>query len=79
MLPSVFPFSSQLDGMDRIESPQDDSEDLKYVTLNFKSRLSPEDPLYCNVEPSQTRGKPEDDHVEYATIALKELPTNDKG
>ncbi|KAK2526630.1 hypothetical protein Q9233_008400 [Columba guinea] len=70
---------AQLDSTDRMERPQDDSEDLKYVTLNFKSRLSPEDPLYCNVEPSQAHGKPKDEHVEYATIALKELPTNDKG
>ncbi|XP_005515100.2 uncharacterized protein LOC102090442 [Columba livia] len=70
---------AQLDSTDRMERPQDDSEDLKYVTLNFKPRLSPEDPLYCNVEPSQAHGKPEDEHVEYATIALKELPTNDKG
>ncbi|XP_065505695.1 polymeric immunoglobulin receptor-like [Caloenas nicobarica] len=69
----------QLDSTDRMESPQDDSKDLKYVTLNFKSRLSPEDPLYCNVEPRQAHRKPEDEHVEYATIALKELPMNDKG
>ncbi|NWX03880.1 TREM1 protein, partial [Caloenas nicobarica] len=61
----------QLDSTDRMESPQDDSKDLKYVTLNFKSRLSPEDPLYCNVEPRQAHRKPEDEHVEYATIALK--------
>ncbi|XP_065710747.1 triggering receptor expressed on myeloid cells 1 [Patagioenas fasciata] len=70
---------AQLDSTDRMESPQDDSKDLKYVTLNFESRLSPEDPLYCNVQPSQAHRKPEDEHVEYATIALKELLTNDKG
>lgn len=56
-----------------MESPKDDSKDLKYVTLNFKSRLSSEDPLYCNVEPSQTHRKPKDENVEYAIIALKQL------
>ncbi|XP_075030217.1 polymeric immunoglobulin receptor-like [Calonectris borealis] len=70
---------AQLDSTERMESPKDDSKDLKYVTLNFKSRLSSEDPLYCNVEPSQTHRKPEDENVEYAIIALKQLPTNDKG
>lgn len=62
-----------------MESPKDDSKDLKYVTLNFKSRLSSEDPLYCNVEPSQTHRMTEDEDVEYAIIAFKQLPTNDKG
>ncbi|XP_010082919.1 PREDICTED: uncharacterized protein LOC104469887 [Pterocles gutturalis] len=70
---------AQLDSAERMESPKDDSEDLKYVTLNFKSQLSLEDPLYCNVEPSQTHRKPEDESVEYAIIALKQLPANDKG
>ncbi|KAM9594430.1 uncharacterized protein ACIBXB_018935 isoform 2-T3 [Morphnus guianensis] len=70
---------AQLDSTERMESPKDDSKDVKYITLNFKSRLSPEDPLYCNVEPSQAHGKPRDENVEYATIALKQLPTNDKG
>ncbi|KAF1403648.1 Trem-like transcript 2 protein, partial [Spheniscus magellanicus] len=62
---------AQLDSTERMESPKDDSKDLKYVTLNFKSQLSPEDPLYCNVEPSQTHRKPKDENVEYAIIALK--------
>ncbi|XP_049688911.1 CMRF35-like molecule 1 isoform X6 [Accipiter gentilis] len=70
---------AQLDSTERMESPKDDSKDVKYITLNFKSQLSPEDPLYCNVEPSQAHGKPKDENVEYATIALKQLPTNDKG
>ncbi|KFV97055.1 hypothetical protein N327_03633, partial [Fulmarus glacialis] len=70
---------AQLDSTERMESPKDDSKDLKYVTLNFKSQLSSEDPLYCNVEPSQTHKKPKDENVEYAIIALKRLPTNDKG
>ncbi|NXQ95180.1 TRML2 protein, partial [Sagittarius serpentarius] len=70
--------TAQLDSTERMESPKDDSKDLKYVTLNFKSRLSPEDPLYCNVEPSQAHRKPKDEDVEYASIALKQLPANDK-
>ncbi|XP_054660112.1 polymeric immunoglobulin receptor-like isoform X1 [Grus americana] len=70
---------AQLDSTERIESPTDDSKDPKYVTLNFKSRLSSEDPLYCNVERSQAHKKAKDENVEYAVIALKQLPTNDKG
>ncbi|NWU72327.1 PIGR protein, partial [Pterocles burchelli] len=63
--------TAQLDSAERMESPKDDSEDLKYVTLSFKPQLSLEEPLYCNVEPSQTPRKPEDESVEYAVIALK--------
>ncbi|XP_026720282.1 uncharacterized protein LOC113489007 [Athene cunicularia] len=70
---------AQLDSTGRIGSPKDDSKDLKYVTLNFTSQLIPEDPLYCNVEPSQAHRKPKDENVEYAIIALKQVPTNDKG
>ncbi|NXF45506.1 TREM1 protein, partial [Oceanites oceanicus] len=62
---------AQLDSTERMESPKDDSKDLKYVTLNFKSQLSPEDPLYCNVAPSQTHRKPKNENVEYAIIAFK--------
>ncbi|XP_064328014.1 CMRF35-like molecule 1 [Phalacrocorax carbo] len=69
---------AQPDSTERMESPSHDSTDLKYVTLNFKSQLSPEDPLYCNAEPNQTHRKPEEENVEYATIALKQLPMNDK-
>ncbi|NXJ36565.1 TREM1 protein, partial [Ciconia maguari] len=69
---------AQFDSTERMESPKDDSKDLKYVTLNFKSQLSPEDPLYCNVEPNQTHRKPKDENVEYAVVAFKQLPTNDK-
>ncbi|NXT18041.1 TREM1 protein, partial [Syrrhaptes paradoxus] len=63
--------TTQLGSAERMESPKDASEDLEYVTLNFKSQLSLEDPLYCNVEPSQAPRKPEDESVEYAIIALK--------
>ncbi|NXK05248.1 PIGR protein, partial [Herpetotheres cachinnans] len=62
---------AQLDSTERMESPKDDSKDLKYVAMNFKSQRSPEDPLYCNVEPSQAHRKLKDENVEYATIALK--------
>ncbi|KFQ73593.1 hypothetical protein N337_03485, partial [Phoenicopterus ruber ruber] len=71
--------TAQLDSTEKMESPTDDSKDLEYITLNFKSQLSPEDPLYCNVEPSQTHREPKDENVEYAIIALKQLPANDKG
>ncbi|XP_061327862.1 polymeric immunoglobulin receptor-like isoform X1 [Pezoporus flaviventris] len=71
--------TAQPDSYERLPSPRDNSKDLKYVTLNFKSRLSPEDPLYCNVELSEVLRKPKDENVEYATIAVKQLTTNDKG
>ncbi|NWW44643.1 CLM6 protein, partial [Pedionomus torquatus] len=62
---------AQLDRTERTESPKDDSEDLQYITLNHKFQLSPEAPLYCNVEPSQVHRKPADENVEYAVITLK--------
>ncbi|NXX95874.1 PIGR protein, partial [Centropus bengalensis] len=62
---------TQLHSSKGMESPKDDSKDLKYATLNFKPRPSPEDPLYCNIEPSQAPRKPQDESVEYAVIALK--------
>ncbi|NXK55896.1 PIGR protein, partial [Chauna torquata] len=63
--------TAQLESTERMGSPQDDSKDLKYATLDFKSQLSPEEPLYCNVEPSQAPEKPKDENVEYAIIAFK--------
>uniref|UniRef100_A0A8C3KFA4 Ig-like domain-containing protein n=1 Tax=Calidris pygmaea TaxID=425635 RepID=A0A8C3KFA4_9CHAR len=71
--------TAQLDRTERTEIPKNDSEDLQYVTLNHKSQLSPEAPLYCNVEPSQAHRKPKDENVEYAAVALKQLSTNEKG
>ncbi|PKU36018.1 polymeric immunoglobulin receptor-like [Limosa lapponica baueri] len=71
--------TTKLDRTERTESPKNDSEDLQYVTLNHKFQLSPEAPLYCNVEPSQAHRKPNDENVEYAVVALKQLPTNEKG
>ncbi|NWX22501.1 CLM5 protein, partial [Aegotheles bennettii] len=65
--------TANLDSTGGMEDHKDDSNDLKYATLNFKSQLRPalrpEDPLYSNVGPSQTRGKPAVENVEYATIA----------
>lgn len=57
----------------------DDSRDLNYITLDFKPQLSSDEPLYCNVELSQTPRKPIDENVEYAIITHKQLPKNDKG
>ncbi|XP_053943866.1 polymeric immunoglobulin receptor isoform X4 [Cuculus canorus] len=71
--------TTQLNGSERRESLKDDSKDLKYATLVFKPQPSPENSLYCNVEPSQAHRKSSDEYVEYAAIALKQLPTNDKG
>ncbi|NWS41599.1 TREM1 protein, partial [Probosciger aterrimus] len=63
--------TAQPDSYERLQSPRDNSKDLKYVTLNFKPQLSPEDPLYCNVELSEAHRKPKDENVEYAIIAFK--------
>uniref|UniRef100_A0A8B9TJC0 Ig-like domain-containing protein n=1 Tax=Anas platyrhynchos TaxID=8839 RepID=A0A8B9TJC0_ANAPL len=59
----------QLESTERMETPKDDSKDLKYVTLDFKSQRSPEESLYCNVEPYQAPKNPKDENVEYAIIA----------
>ncbi|NWZ22702.1 CLM8 protein, partial [Asarcornis scutulata] len=61
--------TTQLESTERMETPKDDSKDLKYVTLDFKSQRSPEEPLYCNVEPDQVPKNPKDENVEYAIIA----------
>ncbi|XP_032059162.1 uncharacterized protein LOC116498838 [Aythya fuligula] len=61
--------TTQLESTERMETPKDDSKDLKYVTLDFKSQHSPEEPLYCNVEPDQAPKNPKDENVEYAIIA----------
>ncbi|XP_025967506.2 polymeric immunoglobulin receptor-like [Dromaius novaehollandiae] len=71
--------TAQFQSTERMGSPRNDSNDLKYVTLHFTTPLSPEEPLYANVGPSQAPRKPKAETVEYADIALKELPTNDKG
>ncbi|XP_008941555.1 PREDICTED: CMRF35-like molecule 1 [Merops nubicus] len=70
---------AQLSSTERMESPKDDSNDLKYAALNFTSQRSSEDTLYCNVEPSQADRKAKDESVDYAVIALKHLPMNNKG
>ncbi|NXI46475.1 TREM1 protein, partial [Galbula dea] len=70
--------TAQLSTTKRMESPKDDSKDLKYATLSFKSQPSPEDTLYCNIEPSQAPRRAEEENVDYAVIRLKKLPANEK-
>ncbi|XP_014728071.1 PREDICTED: natural cytotoxicity triggering receptor 2 [Sturnus vulgaris] len=43
-----------------------------HINLDVQSLPSPEDPLYCNVEPSQAHRNPQ--CVEYAVIAFKQSP-----
>ncbi|NXN84188.1 CLM5 protein, partial [Bombycilla garrulus] len=52
----------------RRASSQDDSKGPAYINLDVQSQPSPQDPLYCNVEPSQAHRNPQ--HVEYAVIAF---------
>ncbi|NXC91533.1 CLM7 protein, partial [Cercotrichas coryphoeus] len=54
------------------ESSQDDSKGSGYINLDVQSHPSPEDPLYCNVEPSQAPRNPP--CVEYAVIAFSQSP-----
>uniref|UniRef100_A0A669QIC4 Ig-like domain-containing protein n=1 Tax=Phasianus colchicus TaxID=9054 RepID=A0A669QIC4_PHACC len=68
-----------LESTERMGRTTDDSRDLNYITLDFKPQLSSDEPLYCNVELSQTPRKPIDENVEYAIITHKQLPKNDKG
>ncbi|NXE69693.1 TRML4 protein, partial [Calcarius ornatus] len=56
----------------RRESSQDGSKGPAYINLDVQSPPSPEDPLYCNVEPSQAPRNPQ--HVEYAIIAFNQSP-----
>ncbi|NWI06033.1 CLM7 protein, partial [Tichodroma muraria] len=58
----------------RRESSQDDSKGTACINLDVQSHPSPEDPLYCNVEPSQAHRSPQ--HVEYAVIAFSQPPRN---
>ncbi|NXO68960.1 CLM9 protein, partial [Phainopepla nitens] len=58
----------------RREGSQDDSKGPAYINLDVQSQPSPEDPLYCNVEPSQAHRNPQ--HVEYAVIAFSPSPRN---
>ncbi|NXY21683.1 TRML2 protein, partial [Atrichornis clamosus] len=59
------------------ESSQDDSKGPAYINLDVQSHPGSEDPLYCNVEPSQAHRKPQ--NVEYAVIAFNQSPRNDRG
>ncbi|NXP62866.1 PIGR protein, partial [Chloropsis cyanopogon] len=56
----------------RRESSQGDSKGPAYINLDVQSHPSPEDPLYCNVEPSQAGRNPRG--VEYAVIAFNQSP-----
>ncbi|NXE42368.1 TVAL3 protein, partial [Ptilorrhoa leucosticta] len=58
----------------RRESSQGDSKGPAYINLDMQSQPSPEDPLYCNVEPSQAHRNPQT--VEYAVIAFSQSPRN---
>ncbi|XP_059344119.1 uncharacterized protein LOC132083445 [Ammospiza nelsoni] len=60
----------------RRESSQDGSKGPAYIHLDVQSHPSPEDPLYCNVEPSQAPRNPQ--HVEYAIIAFNQAPRTSK-
>ncbi|NXR72658.1 TRML4 protein, partial [Pycnonotus jocosus] len=55
-------------------SSQEDSKGPAYINLDVQSHSSHEDPLYCNVEPSQAPRNPQ--HVEYAVIAFNQSPRN---
>ncbi|NWV40849.1 TRML4 protein, partial [Grantiella picta] len=61
----------------RRESSEDDSKGSAYINLDVQSPPSPEDPLYCNVEPSQAHRNPQS--VEYAVIAFNQSSRNDRG
>ncbi|NXD00663.1 CLM9 protein, partial [Certhia familiaris] len=56
----------------RRESAQDDSKGTAYINLDVQSHASPEDSLYCNVEPSQAPRNSQ--RVEYAVIAFSQSP-----
>ncbi|XP_071434702.1 polymeric immunoglobulin receptor-like [Pithys albifrons albifrons] len=63
----------------RRESPKNDIKGLKHINLDSQSRPSPEDPLYCNIEPSQAHRDPQGENVEYAVIAFSQFPRSDSG
>ncbi|KGL79426.1 hypothetical protein N309_03224, partial [Tinamus guttatus] len=71
--------TEQFQTTERMGSPRKDSEELKYVTLNFTGQGSPEEPLYANVGLQQVPRNSKAETVEYANIALKQLHTNGKG
>ncbi|NWX37019.1 CLM5 protein, partial [Notiomystis cincta] len=58
------------------ESSQDDSKGPEYINLDVQPQASPEDPVYCNVEPSQAQRSPQ--NVEYAVIAFSHSPRRDR-
>ncbi|NWR87788.1 CLM5 protein, partial [Furnarius figulus] len=66
--------TAQFGSTGRRESSKDDIKTLKYVNLDLQSQPSPEDPLYCNVEPSGAHSTPQAGNVEYAVIAFNPFP-----
>ncbi|NWV10544.1 CLM5 protein, partial [Ptilonorhynchus violaceus] len=68
--------TAQLGSTGRRESSQDDSKGPGYINMDVPPPPSPEDPLYCNVEPSQAHRKLQ--NVEYAVIAFNHAPRNDR-
>ncbi|NXQ27516.1 TRML4 protein, partial [Alaudala cheleensis] len=56
------------------QSSQDGSKGSAYINLEVQPQPSPEDPVYCNVEPSQDPRNPP--RVEYAVIAFGQNPRN---
>ncbi|CAM5126644.1 unnamed protein product [Natator depressus] len=73
-------------GFGNMNDPKDDKQempqDLKYVTLVFKSRPSPTESVYANITPSQALETPHTrfptEPVGYASISLKPLASGAK-
>ncbi|CAM4664404.1 unnamed protein product [Lepidochelys olivacea] len=73
-------------GFSNMNDPKDDkqemAQDLKYVTLVFKSRPSPPESVYANITPSQALETPHTrfptEPVGYASISLKPLASGAK-
>ncbi|NXT71503.1 TRML2 protein, partial [Chaetops frenatus] len=60
----------------RREGSQDDSKGPAYINLDMQPHPSPEDPLYCNVEPNQAQRNSQ--HVEYTVLAFSQSPRNNR-
>ncbi|XP_068015888.1 polymeric immunoglobulin receptor-like isoform X2 [Melanerpes formicivorus] len=70
---------AQVGSTERVERARGGSKDLKYATLRFGAQPSPQDALYCNLEPSQAHRGPRAEDVQYASIGLQQLPASGKG
>ncbi|NXK96816.1 CLM5 protein, partial [Formicarius rufipectus] len=71
--------TAQLGSNGRRGSSKDDIKGPKYINLDLQSHPRPEDPLYCNIEPSQAQRNPQGGSVDYAVIAFNQCPRNDSG